>query len=275
MFERENDFRHNTDPNFDPQHEIKTISSAPPIVQLVIFLAVLFLLAVFACPMLAQGPPDPRLASATTDCGPRNTAYRIRWTEPFIYGDLESGRRRYGPCFGGGPLCSDLGGKCIETENEAALLEEWLTAIMAGRCDPPRGSLRPSIQTKHDWSYALLGNRSAMDLIRKDYQDLGCAGTSKPPMTAACPSGQTCQPFPAPACPSCSSCCPACPVCPPVASCAPSTGIPPRDVLLVIWDTRTTPPARRLALWIGDRYLLHSGAEVEAGKVSQWLVVPQ
>lgn len=220
-----------------------------------------------------QTPPDPLLANATTDCGPRNTPYKIRWNEPFIYGDLESGRRRYGPCFGGGPLCNDLNEACIETENEAARAEEWLTALMAGRCDPPRGVLRPSIQTRHDWTYALRGKVSAMRDLQKKYEQMGCAVTGPVGGTNSftCPSGQSCKP-PCPVCPVCEVC-PACPPVTPAGTPVSMATTPPENTPLLLWDRLDSERVYR-GKRVGDVYLV-GAVRLKAEDFSHWMEVPR
>lgn len=231
-------------------------------IEIVIVLTILFF--AFSPAGRAQNtPPDPSLAGSSTDCGPRGTNYRIKWEEPYLHPDLASGQRRWGPCFGvSSALCRDLGNVCISTEAERNEATGILLALTAGRCDPPRGTLFPSEQTLYDWTLAFRG----MDKLRSKYRALGCDNPPPPPPTTTCPTGEACRP-PCPACP-------VCPICPPASSCVPSIGIPPLNTLLVIWDTRTTPPARRMATWIGDRYLTWGGAEIEPAKVSRWLAVP-
>lgn len=214
-------------------------------------------LLLLAAPLAAQ--PDPVLSGARTDCGPRNGSWPINWSAPFQVGNVDSGRARYGPCYGGGPRCSDLGGACIETEAERQEAIKMLLALTAGRCDPPRGTMFPSDQTLHDWTLSVLG----MEKLRKRYRDLGCK-EEPPPQSAACPAGQECR-GPCPACP------PA-PACGPIAS---GTSLPPTGQALLVWDARTAPPTMRRAVWLGNVYLLQSGAELAPEKVSHWMPEPR
>lgn len=215
------------------------------------------LLPLVAAPLAAQ--PDPALAGARTDCGPRNGSWPINWSAPFQVGNVASGQARYGPCYGGGPRCSDLGGACIETEAERQEAIKILLALTAGRCDPPRGTMFPSDQTLHDWTLSILG----MEKLRKKYRDMGCQD-QPPPSPTTCPAGQECRG--------------PCPACPPAPTCGPIAAEavrPPAMQALLVWDIRTAPPTMRRAQWLGSVYLLQGGAELAADKVSHWMLVPE
>lgn len=270
-----NDYRNRPqhDPDFSSSgyHDPEEFgdSDAPSrftILKLGLLLIALFLGAVFACPLLAQ--PDPSLASATTDCGVRNTQFRINWSVPFT-GTLESGKLRYGPCFGGGARCNDIGGVCIQTEAERQEAIAMLLALTAGTCSPPRGTLFPSEQTLFDWSLALLGsnpdpqrNRSGMDVLRTKYAALKCPPPGSGGQTT-CPAGQSCR-GECPACPSCPPCPPT--TCPPASS-APvyaTISSPPTPTPVDVWILPSQARFQAVYYSASKLYLLRSGVGILA-----------
>lgn len=177
------------------------------------------------CSFSLSAQPDPILINATTDCGPRGANYRIKWTEEYKHPDLESARRRWGPCVGtSDALCNDTRGTCVSTEAEEALVKNLLRSISSGKCDPPKETLWPSHQTVYDWTLSYKGGRSGVDILRQKFRDMGCSEKPIEEPTGKCPVGQSCQPNPCPVCVEC-------PKCP--------------DIPSIIWVSMATPPLER------------------------------
>lgn len=215
----------------------------------------LLILLLLAAPAAGQIAPFP---GAQTQCGKNGTWYTYRPDIPLT--GVDSGRLRYGPCFGGNfamAECSDVGGRCIVSEASRLEIQNKLTELQ--RCLG-----QPAVMPSQQLIYDLGLTRGTLDRLRREHAK--CTTSAAP----TCPPGQSCRGE----CPSCPVCAP----CPPVPACGPiaaSTGLPPTGQALFVWDTRTAPPTLRRTVWLGTTYLLQSGAELAPEKVSHWMLIPE
>jgi hypothetical protein len=156
----------------------------------------------------ASGQDFAPLRGAQTTCGLNGTRFTWNPDVAFRPANLQSGRARYGPCFGG--ACNDLGGRCIVGESLRAEILQKMQDLRICRGLPDAGL---SEQDIHDIGLTI----GSIERLRSELAR--CA----PKPAATCPAGQTCQ-----------GPCPSCP--PPAAGIVPvASRLPQEGALVEVW----------------------------------------